>query len=160
MALAKASETDFTFPVFGFIPDGEDTGWPHIWALLTYDRALFKMDIYPGMELIDSGGRRWITRAAHRVREQAPKRWWHVWPLKPHSWYELELDIEAVEPVTFAELRERLYVGKERSFLDPGIGYSDEEKEERLAEVRAAQSGQELYDVFGFFFEPGFWYGR
>lgn len=37
---------------------------------------------------------------------------------------------------------------------------SVEDFEERLAKLRAAKDMEEIYDIQGYDFEPGFWWGR
>ena len=167
MVLVKASETSFRFPVQAFVSRGETTGFPDIWCLLTHHAWCFRDNIYPGMELVDAKGRHWITRRAYPVTRQVERRWWHTGPLKPRSWTELELEIEEVEPLSLPELIDRICLSEAETrriwwerHHDPKKQESEEDFQERLTQLRAAKDMDQIYDIQGYAFEPGFWWGR
>ena len=161
MAVAKASEADIRYPVIARIPGGEHTCFPDVRILTCYVPRLFEMGVYVGMELTDSDGRRWVARSAYATDHQAPKRWWHVWPLSPTRWKQLELDLETIEPATFAEILTSVSAHMEEEWRDSLEKDGDpEEIAETRAELHAAKDVAGIYEALGFEFEPGFWWAR
>ena len=161
MALVKASDAVINYPVLARIAGGELTGFPDVWSLTCYVPRLFAMGVYAGMELTDSDGRRWIARSAYATDHEAPKRWWHVWPLSPTRWKQVEFDLETLEPAAFAETLASVSAHMEEEWQ---VSLAQDGDPEEIAESRAALHAAKdvpgTYEALGFEFESGFWWGR
>jgi len=106
MAMVKASETDFNFPVAGF---GSKEGllcYSDRNALTHASWDYVHAETLIGMELVDNSLRRWIVRSVDPERPPRVKRWWHFFP--DRSAVEFDLELEAIEPTTLPDLKRRL----------------------------------------------------
>lgn len=160
MALVKASEANFHFPVFAFIKDGDYGGYPDQTSLRDYREWHFRDNIYPDMELIDAGGRCWIVRRAYLIPLPRLLKWWHVGPLKPPIQSELELEIEQRDSVEFPALVDRIcshLIESRQKGLSSGEQVSSEAcLQEELARLRATKDADDLFDAEVLWAQPGF----
>jgi hypothetical protein len=63
----KSSQTEFTYPVFGFTADMDMWSFRNRDELTTCGRDTLKENMQDGMELIDSAGLSWRVVSVHRV---------------------------------------------------------------------------------------------
>ena len=181
MALVKASEAEFAFPIIGFLKDDE-----YVFAerahLLECAAPYYEDGDLIDVELVDAALRRWIIRSVD-LHSPAPKRsrpW--VWTRRPwprflvfpfmimilpfvlpfiivfggNSRLKIDPVLEEVEPIPLEHLRERLCQSEIEA-----VGEDDEDEVTRpgyvstLAELRSASSAAEMAEAIGSGRMPG-----
>lgn len=181
MALVKASEAEFAFPIIGFLKDDE-----YVFAerahLLECAAPYYEDDDLIDVELVDAALRRWIIRSVdlHSPAPKRSRRW--AWKRRPWSKFlvlpfmiiilplalpfiiafggnsRLKIDpvLEEVEPIALEHLRERLC----RAEIE-AVGEDDEDEVTRpdyvstLAQLRGASSAAEMAGAVGSGRMPG-----
>lgn len=144
----KTGDVAFGFPVLGFTRDLDLWGFADLEALTACGPLTLKEDKLPGMELVDAEGRRWTVTSVRRVGPAKTGLAGLIEPLlyaKRTSRIEHELD--ALTPLTLAEVKARLVAGIE-AFPDYW-GDDAEEVAGRVAEVRAVSTIAEVHSVLG-----------
>jgi hypothetical protein len=148
--IMKTAEANFHFPVLGFTPDLEIWGFPDMNTLTSCGPQTLKDDLQTGMELIDSDGRRWLVRSIRRTgRAQSLIASLVARVLStPQSRIEHELDV--LEPVSMAELRDRACASLEAFSQDY---CAEDERDEVLvplmAKVRSAKNVAVIHELLG-----------
>ena len=162
MELVKATEAKLRFPVLGYIPDGELTGWPDLWWLTIYKPKLFKKGIYEGMILIDANRRRWIARSAYLTGQIRRTRWWPLWPFPDNAHTRVQFELEEIDRISLTELIDLVC----KSEMDGRRLWAWHRKvpehqfQKHLDKIRAAKTVGRIFSIMDFYIEPGFWWGR
>jgi hypothetical protein len=146
----KTADARFDFPVLGFTPDGEIWGFGDFNTLTSCGPRTLRDNMQIGMELIDSGGRRWSVTSVRRTGRAGPLWLWlssHVIST-PQSRIEHELD--ELAPLSLPEIQERACASVEATSSD----YCAEDEREEvlaplLASVRSAKSVAEIHERLG-----------
>ena len=131
--MTKASETDFEYPLIGFTAKPGPLWFSDFFALSHCSSYYVENEALIGMELVDSRLRRWIVRSLDLKTPLKPKRWWNIFG--GASGVEFDLELEAIEPISFDALKPR--VAAEIEIEDPDVE----------VEFREARDLATIYDV-------------
>lgn len=146
----KSAEARFKFPVLGFTPDREIWGFQDLNALTSCGPKTLKDDMQRGMELVDGDGRRWVVRSVRRTGRAEPLLLWLLSSVLSTPQSRIEQELDELEPVSLAEIKERVCASLEAFSQDY---CADDEREEGLepllAQVRSADSVARIYDLTG-----------
>ena len=111
MALVRASDVDFNYPLVGFSRGQGILGFSDFVALTRCHAAYVRDEALIGMELIDNDLRRWFVRSLHLNAPLVEKRWWHIFMAIPYP--EFDLDLEEAASIGLDDLKRRLLVSWE-----------------------------------------------
>src|SRR5437868_5940893 len=103
----NAEQANFEFPVLGFTPDGEISGFADLRTLTSCGPRTLKHNAQIGMELIDSRGRRCIVRSVRRTGRGEPLLLWLISFVISTPQSRIEHDLEENAPVTLAQIKDR-----------------------------------------------------
>jgi hypothetical protein len=146
----KTAEAKFHFPVLGFTPDREIWGFQDLGTLTSCGPRTLKDNMQVGMELIDSDGRRWVVRSVRRTGRGESLLPWLISFLLSTPQSRVEQELEELEPVSLAEVRDRACASLE-AFPDDYCADDERETvlEPLLSEVRSAKSVARIYELLG-----------
>lgn len=142
----KSTEIAFRFPVLGFTPDHEIWGFQDLDQLTKCGPRTLRQDMQIGMALIDADLRQWKVLSVTRTGRAG--RWWDVLRIFGPPQSRIVQDLEALAPVSMAEVRRLACLAMEtfsESYLegdDPAVEF-----EPRLENIRRAKSVSEIYDL-------------
>jgi hypothetical protein len=146
----KTAEADFHFPVLGFTPDREIWGFADLPALTSCGPRTLKEDMQGGMELVDADGRRWVVRSVRKIGRARPLLPWLLSALVTTPQFRIEQELEALEPLSLAEVQARACASLEAF---PEDYAAEDEREEvlvpLLAKVRSARTIAAIHDLLG-----------
>jgi hypothetical protein len=146
----RTAEANFNFPVLGFTPDREIWGFADLATLTSCGPRTLKDDKELGMELIDGDGRRWIVRSVRRIGRGEPLLAWLISHLLSTPQSRIEHELEALEPVALAQIKDRAIASVEATADDY---CADDQREEVLepliAQLRSATSVSQIFDLLG-----------
>jgi hypothetical protein len=147
----KTGEVQFRFPVLGLTPDLDVWGFPDLRGLTTCGPLTLKNNMQRGLELIDADGRRYGVQSVRRVGRAGPLALWLLASMlsaKPQS--KIEHELQELEPLSLAEIRERVCAAME---AHPLFWCEPSEKDTvlpaRQKEVRSASSIAEIHEILG-----------
>jgi hypothetical protein len=157
-ACMNATEAGIRFPVIAFTADADMWGMSNLGALTSCGRQTLKDGLQIGMEIVDADGRRWVVRSVRRIGRNFS--WLALLFLTTWS-FRIEQELDALEPMSLAEVQERVCASMiaHPENLEPEYAHEEEDFARilppRLAEVRATTSIAELYEILGLdTFEP------
>jgi hypothetical protein len=123
MALTKASEIDFQYPLLGF-SRGDGVLWfKELFYLTRCSRVYVDGGSLIDMELIDDSLRRWIVRAVQPETPPRKPRWWHILP--DRSDIGINLDLEEIEPESLDDVKRRLTAGIDIETVEAEEGFRE-----------------------------------
>ena len=145
----KSYEADFHFPLIGFTQD-DLWGFPDLDRLTRCGARTLRQDLQLGMELVDADGRRWVVRSVRRTGRIFS---WLSFLLLTTRQFRIEQELDGLEPLSLAELQERVcaMMVAHPENLEPEYAHEEEDYARilppRLAEVRATTSFAALYEI-------------
>lgn len=146
----RTSEVEFSFPVIGFSRNNDVWGFEDRNTLTSCGPATLKEDLQRDMELVDAKGRRWRVLSITRTGRGEPLLNWLISAVLSTRQSRIEQELEPLEPLTLAEIKARVRAAVEAHedyYCEPD--QREEELEPRLAQLMAARTFQQVYDVFG-----------
>lgn len=149
----RVSDVDFQFPVLGFTRDHDAWGFSDIGTLTSCGRSTLKDNIQIGMELIDSGGQRWIVRTVRRIGRAQSLPMWLVCHVLSMPQSRIEQDLEPLDSVSLDDVKARMtraILAYPDYWADSGdADANDPEIQTRLKDIAGAESIARFFDLFG-----------
>lgn len=142
----RSSETDFKFPILAFTPDRENWGFPDLDRLTKCGPRTLKENMQDGMELIDSGGRRWRVLSVRRTGRTGSLLDLVPGFGPPQS--RIQHELEELPALSLAEVRQRARESLE-TFRSDYTGFDGDEAEfsALLDKVSHSRSVAEIYEL-------------
>ena len=142
----KSSDAGLSFPVLGFTPDGENWGFPDLDRLTKCGPRTLKENMQDGLELIDSGGRRWRVLSIRRTGRAGSLLSLLPGFGPPQS--RIEQELEELPGLPLAEVQRRTRESLE-AFRSDYTGFDGDEAEfsSLLDKVRQAHSIAQIFEV-------------
>lgn len=147
----KTAEAEFEFPVLGISSDNDVWAFPDLRRLTKCGPRTLKDGMQEGMELVDARGQRWRVRSVRSLGRAKPVLglWLKSLLMAPRQ-FQIEHDLEALEPLTLQQVQERVCAAMEAHPLfwcEPSE--CETELPARIADVRATSSVSEIPDALG-----------
>ena len=143
----RADEATLHYPLMGFVADGEIVGFSDLENLTICHRSTFERGRHVGIELVDAELGHWVVRSAElQAPAPQPSFWKRIFSAPPNA--ELDLELEKLGTLSIEQMRDRVCAGL---IAAPQGSYVDEEDfDTMLAELRAAGSVREIFEIFAF----------
>lgn len=149
----KASEIQFEYPVMGISPDRDMWGFPDLRSLTTCGPRTVRDKSQVGMELVSLDGRRWRVASATKLG-RASKLGRRILEalFLANPQYRVELELEAMAPLSLDEVKARACAGLDAFPGYFGVSDPEEPEPERSqikAALNAAPSMEALHEILG-----------
>lgn len=142
-----ATQADIQFPVIGFTPNLDNWGFRNLEDLTTCGPLTLKNNMQDGMELIDSGCRRWRVRSIRRIGRTGS---WLMTLLTAKTQSRIEHELETLPALSLSEVKQRTAESLEAHAINyKGFPGDEEEFAAMLDGVQRASSISEILETIG-----------